>query len=443
MGTKEKHSEWAAWWAVFVLFLAFTLSFIDRTIISLLVEPLRNDLGLSDFQISLLQGFAFTFFYSTMALPIAFLSDRHSRPLIIGVGVFIWSAMTAACGFVVNFIQLFLARMGVGIGEAALGPAAFSLIADLFPPEKRGRAMAIFSCGISVGGGLAFLLGGYIIEMVNSGAFSLSFMKDMASWQVVFIVVGVPGMIGALLFCTVPEPRTKKIVADQKQQAPEKTEPVMPFLKSEASRITALFVAFGVSSLIAIVLLSWAPTLIVREFEVSIADVGKALGLGILILGPLGAFTGGFICDLGIARGINGTPYWVGAVGLVLKAICVILAVNAPSFGSAALFVVVAMFFASMTHPAGGTALQALAPARIRARVAALYLLAVNLIAATIGPTMVAVFTDFVFKDPMKIGLSITCTVALMTPIGIIAAIFAARRALPPTAAELDAPVAA
>ena len=147
-GVRQPPTPARAWWAIFVLFLAYMLSYVDRTIIALLVEPLRVDLGLTDTQISLLQGLAFAIFYTGLSIPIAILADRHSRRAIIGVGIVFWSAMTSACGLAGNFWQLFIARMGVGVGEATLGPSAYSLIGDLFPEERRGRAMAVFSCSV-------------------------------------------------------------------------------------------------------------------------------------------------------------------------------------------------------------------------------------------------------------------------------------------------------
>ncbi|MBL8629221.1 MAG: MFS transporter, partial [Rhodospirillaceae bacterium] len=196
-----------AWWAMVVLFLAYTLSFIDRTILALLVEPLRRDLGLSDTEISLLHGLAFAIFYSTMGVPIAVLSDKRSRRLIIGVGVFFWSLMTVLCGVATSFWKLFAARLGVGVGEATLGPATYSLVADLFPEHLRGKAMGFFATGIHVGAGLALIVGGAIVGMAAGVGEIETAVGTFRSWQLVFFIVGAPGLIIALLCATMIEPK--------------------------------------------------------------------------------------------------------------------------------------------------------------------------------------------------------------------------------------------
>lgn len=428
MQTHERSvPEAKAWWAVAVLFLAYTLSFIDRSIISLLVEPMRTDLGLSDTQISLLQGLAFTIFYTSMSLPIAILADSRSRPALIGIGMFIWSAMTALCGLATNFIQLFLARMGVGVGEATLGPAAYSLIADLFPPEKRGKAMAVFSSGISLGAGLAFLLGGLIIQAVNEGAFTFSWVAGFSSWQLVFLLVGIPGMLAAFLLLTVPEPRKVARNAEPHRPRPP-TQPVWPFLRAEAVLTTALFLTFAVSGLIFTAFISWGPTLLIRQFGLSASDAGKLIGLGLIILGPLGALVGGWLSDKGIAKQNHASPFYVGLAGIALMSCFGASVALAQGPLIASILIVSALFFGSFSYPAGASLVQAIAPPEIRARFAALYLFAVTLIGATLGPTMVALLTDYLFANPSHLGFSIALTIAFTAPIGIIAALIGARQ---------------
>ena len=158
-----------AWYGVFVLFLLYGLSIVDRLIISLLVGPIRSDLGISDFQFSLLQGVAFGIFYATFALPIGALVDRYSRRKLIFWGVFVWSLATLACGAARSYLQLFLARIGVSAGESTLSPAAYSMLADSFPPQRLTTAMTLFSLGGFVGYGLAYILGGTIITLASAG----------------------------------------------------------------------------------------------------------------------------------------------------------------------------------------------------------------------------------------------------------------------------------
>ena len=157
-----------AWYVVGVLMLAYTNSFIDRQILYLLFEPIRNDIGISDTQISLLAGLAFSVFYTVMGIPLARLADQSNRKAIITVGVASWSLMTALCGAAQNFWQLFLARIGVGVGEATLSPAAFSIISDYFPKNRIARAFSVYSMGVYFGAGLAMMIGGLVIKMVSA-----------------------------------------------------------------------------------------------------------------------------------------------------------------------------------------------------------------------------------------------------------------------------------
>ena len=174
MFSTEDTSLKAGWYAVFILLLAYILSFIDRIIMSLLVIPIQKDLGTSDTEMGFLMGFAFALFYTVIGIPIARLSDVKSRKIIVSVGIFLWSIMTAACGLTKSFFQLFLARIGVGVGEAALSPAAYSMITDFFPEEKLGRAISVYQSGGLFGGGLAFIIGGAVVSLIiGSKAISL------------------------------------------------------------------------------------------------------------------------------------------------------------------------------------------------------------------------------------------------------------------------------
>ncbi|MGV3478415.1 MAG: MFS transporter [Sphingobium sp.] len=412
--------EGRAWWAVFVLFLAYTLSYIDRMIISLMVEPLRADLNLSDTQISLLQGLAFAIFYTSMAIPIAALADRRSRTAIVSIGIAFWSAMTAACGLAGSFWQLFLARMGVGVGEATLSPATYSLIADLFPEDKRGRAMAIFSSGVSVGGGLAFIIGGIIIGFATASGGHETPLGPVRAWQLVFLILGPPGLLMALLALTIPEPR--------RQATTTTPMPLRPFLVREWRTLALLFVGNGISGMITTALLSWAPTFLIRAYGETPAGAGRMLGIGLLILGPIGAIAGGAISDRWTRSGSATASLRVVAIGIALMALFGAAAPLMPgALGASAMFAI-ALMFGAAAYPPGAVAVQKLAPAPLRARIAALYLFVVTLLSLALAPTAVALLTDRIFGDPALIGRSLTSFTAIAGPIGVIC-IAAAMRA--------------
>jgi MFS family permease len=193
--TQARPSPTVAWYTVIMCMIAYVLSFVDRQIIALLIEPIQADLQITDTQFSLLTGLAFSLFYATMGLPIARWADVGSRPFIIAAGIVVWSFATAVCGLTRTYWQLFLARMGVGVGEAALSPAAYSIISDSFPKSKLGLAMGVYSIGVFLGSGLAFLVGGTVIEIVESyGGLTLPFIGDIKPWQATFFLVGLPGI---------------------------------------------------------------------------------------------------------------------------------------------------------------------------------------------------------------------------------------------------------
>ena len=193
-----------AWYAVVILTIAYVVSFLDRQLLSLVVQDVKADLDLSDTQVSLLLGFAFALFYTTMGIPIGRLADKKSRRAIIGVGITFWCLMTAACGLAKNYTQLFLARVGVGVGEATLSPSSLSMISDYFPKEKRGKAIGFFNMGVSVGSGIALIVGGQIVAYVaNSPPLVLPFFGEIFAWQALFLYVGLPGLIVAALMVTV------------------------------------------------------------------------------------------------------------------------------------------------------------------------------------------------------------------------------------------------
>jgi MFS family permease len=201
-----------AWYVVAVLTLAYVVSFIDRQILGLLVEPIQRDLGIGEKQISLLMGLTFAVFYTLFGVPLGRLADTRSRRTIIAAGIGVWSLMTAGCGLAKHFWQLALFRVGVGVGEAALSPSAYSLIADYFRPERRSTAMSVYSMGIFVGSGLAFIVGGMVAQFsAAQESYVLPLIGGIRSWQLVFLIVGFPGLAVALLLYTIREPTRKGV----------------------------------------------------------------------------------------------------------------------------------------------------------------------------------------------------------------------------------------
>jgi MFS family permease len=427
-----------AWWTVAVLTVLYTSSFIDRTILGLLVAPIRRDLGISDTGMSLLQGFSFAVFYTFLGLPAGRLADRGSRKALIAWGAALWSAATAVCGFTASFWQLFLARVGVGVGEATLTPAAHSLMADLFPPQKRGRAFSIYHMGVSMGQGAALVVGGLVIRAVSTAEeVSVPLVGMMRSWQVVFLVVGLPGLLLALLALTMREPERAHTRAD------------FPSVREAVAFLGAHRPAFvlwlaGVS-LYAIVLFgfpAWMPTVMVRKFAMTPGEIGPIYGTIVLVCGPLGMLIAGSICDWLLARN-DRDAYWkvVTAVG----ALAIPAAVLAPLMPTRELTFVVVAFEALIMHGFTGVSSAALAaavPPRLRGQITALNFFFAALMGFGIGPTFIAMFTDFVYRSDAAVGWSLATASGIVLPIAV-AFMIAARRPFAGTLREVAAANAA
>ena len=399
------------WYVVFICMLAYILSFVDRQIISLMIEPIKQDLDLSDTQFSLLSGFAFSLFYAFMGAPIAILADRHSRSKIMAIGVVFWSIATAACGLSKNFLQLFLARMGVGVGEAALSPAFYSMSADMFPKKKLGRAVGIYSLGAFIGGGVAFLIGGYVISLVKElDSVFIPFLGELKSWQATFILVGLPGVFLALLmFLTIKDPKRKGLMVDSNGDVIKSTfADTLKFLSTHRKTITHHFIGFSFYAMVLYSLMGWSPAFYMRKFGLTPSETGYYLGFILLLSNTSGVFFGGWLIDWLNSKGHTDAAMRtgvIGAIGLIIPAVTFTL-VDSLSFSLGIL--AVAMFFASFPLVTSAAAIQVLAPNQLRAQVTALFLLVSNLIGLGVGTTAVALITDQILHSPLLVGNSIS-----------------------------------
>ena len=278
-----------AWYAVGVLTLIYIFSFIDRQILNLLVRPIRRDLAISDTQMSLLMGFSFALFYTFFGIFMGRLADSHSRRGLIAAGCVLWSALTAGCGVARNYAQMLLLRMGVGVGEASLSPAAYSLITDYFPPHRLATAISVYSMGIYLGTGLAYLLGGLVISFAGSQqTWDLPVVGQTRPWQVIFFMVGLPGIALASLAASVPEP--VRIV--RAAGAATRGE----FLSyCKLNRSTFLYHNFGFAllSFSSYGTAAWLPTYFTRHYGWSASSIGIWFGAIIMVCGTAGIVAGG------------------------------------------------------------------------------------------------------------------------------------------------------
>jgi len=300
LGSYPSHTQ--AWYGVVILTLAYVLSFLDRQLLSLVVTDIKTDLELTDSQMSLILGFAFALFYTTMGIPIGRLADKKSRKKIIAIGISFWCLMTAATGIIKTYLQLFIARVGVGVGEATLSPSALSMISDYFPKKKRGTAMGFFNMGVSVGSGIALILGGQIVAyFADFPPIILPIVGQIYEWQALFIFIGIPGLLVALLMTTVKEPSRKgkmKILTKSGDTSEEiSIKETIRFIYERKEAYGWLFLSMACSVLMGYAFLSWLPTMYMRAYDVSISTITLWLGVAFLLGGPFGATMSGWLGD--------------------------------------------------------------------------------------------------------------------------------------------------
>jgi len=400
-----------AWYVVGVLTLAYIFSFIDRQILSLMVGPIQADLGIGDKQMSLLMGASFAVFYTLFGIPLGRLADTRSRRGLIAVGIAVWSLMTAGCGLATTFLQLALLRMGVGVGEASLSPSAYSLISDYFRPERRSTAMSVYSMGIYVGSGLAFILGGFVTQLVaGQHNFGLPMIGPVRSWQLVFFLVGLPGLLVALLLLTVREPARKGVgVAKDVSHlaAPASLAAVWAYVRDNRSTFLCLNLGLGLVALYGYGSTSWVPSLFIRRYAWDPWRTGLVFGSIVGLSGTLGIVSAGRLADWLRQRGRVDANLRVALLGSALGLPFAVLFPLAPAAHWAAILLVPVVFFMSSPFGVAPAAIQQMMPNTMRAQATALYLFMINLIGIGLGPTVVATLTEDVFHDTKAVHLSL------------------------------------
>jgi MFS family permease len=411
------------WYVIAVLMLIYTSSFIDRTIVSLLVGPIRADLRISDTQMSLVSGLSFAVFYTVLGIPLGRLADRYSRRVIIMTGLTLWSVMTMACGIASSFSQLFFARVGVGVGESSLTPSAYSMIPDYFPKDKLARAFGVYNMGIGLGSGLALFLGGLVIGAVqHSPPVSLPVLGLVKPWQLVFVVVGAPGILLTLLMLTVREPRRRDMMATEAGRPPSSLpiKKVVDYLYSIRAAFIPLVAAYAMASLENFGFAAWIPSSFIRSYGWTAAEAGQRYGLAVLVTGMAGAVLGGWFADR-LARRGQKTAYVQTAIYAVLCVLpCAVLAPLAP-WGWLSLLLFAGMsFFNSCWLAVFGGSLQLIVPNQMRGQTTALTLLVTSLVGFGLGPTAIALVTDRVFQDDALLRDSLAMVAAIAAPLAIL-----------------------
>jgi MFS family permease len=416
-----------AWLVILAMTITYILSNIDRQLISILIVPIQRDLRVTDTEFGALQGLAYGLFYAAFCIPIASLSDRYSRSLVISLGLALWSAATVACGFADTFEHLFAARAMVGIGEASLVPAVYSLIGDLFPREKLGRATGVFAVGPFVGSTLAFVLGGVAFHQLGEAGVYGLMGHTFRTWELTFLLAGAPGLaLAVVILILVRDPRGARAPVETGVRPPSFAR-VLRFIGDRPGVFFPLLVGFPLLIVSLYAALGWAPAYLIRTDHYTSAQAGVWLGAVSLVAGAGGALLAGVLTDtLGSRR--RAAPFEVGM--LAAGILCVVmLLVSATQIQGVSIFVVAsAIFFGSCSMAPSGAVIQLIAPSEFRSRISAIFIVA-NILAQTCGNFFIGFLNDHAFKGPHGIGLSLPIFMAL-TALGSVIILARGRKAL-------------
>ena len=407
-----------------ILFVAYVFNFVDRQIISILLEPIKRDLGVSDSWMGFLSGTVLAIFYATLGIPIARLADVWVRRSVIAIGLALWSAMTAVSGLTQNFTQMALARIGVGVGEAALSPPAHSLLADYFPVEKRATALGVFAMGIHIGVLVGLVVGGWI--------------EELWGWRAAFIAVGLPGVVLALIVrFTVREPvRGAQELRPVEGELPTVME-VVRFLAAKRSFVH-LSLGIGFTAFAGYAFAVWAPTFLRRVHEMSGGELGTKIGIGLGVGGAIGSVLAGVIADRLGRRDVRWW-LWVPAIAGAgpLPFTLTFLLLSDPDLALLASFP--GVIIAAMYQGPVFSTVQTLAPVRMRAVAAGILMFVTNIIGLALGPQSIGWLNDYVFEEYGDEAVRYSLLSVLLV-MGIWAAIhfMLAARALPGDLADRE-----
>ena len=408
-----------AWYVVGLLVISYASGVVDRIVLGLLVQPIKADLSLSDTQIGIIQGLAFALFYSLFTLPVGFLIDRWKRMPGIWGGSLVWSMATISGGFAQSFGALFASRVVMGAGEATITPGSGSLIADYFPPKKRPRAYGIFAMGGSIGIGIAYLLGGIAIGFADTvRSWAPDLLGDFRNWQIVLFIIGVPGLLLAVLMAlTIREPERRGVVAEQGTKI--SLLPLWRELSTNRIALTAVMMGSIMNVMIVNAQLAWFPTLFVRVHEWEPKQIAMALALVGVPFGIVSAITAGWSLSWLAKRGREDGPILVMMLQCLAWAIFGTAKCLVPSPELALAGHICTSLFATWSITAALTALNQVTPNQLRGQVVAVYTLLTGLVGIAVGSGAVGLLSDYVFNYDTGIAPSLALVCFLGGSIGI------------------------
>lgn len=389
------------------------LSFVDRQVLGLLVAPMKRDLGLSDTKVGVLQGLAFGVFYTLVGLPLGRLADTRNRRNLMAAGVVAWSFFTSACSVARSFFTLFLARMGVGFGEATLSPAAYSLIADYFPKDQVGTAISVYYMGVFFGSSLSLLVTGSVLDALRNTPFiTLPLLGTIAAWRVVFLVVGLPGALFSLLVYTVREPVRRDLLRTaQNQAATLSLGDSWREIGRRAKSVAAISIGAVFQAAPTYAITFWIPTFFQRTHHWTAGQSGRALAAILLTFGCAGMFVGGKWSDRWQRRGLAEGPLRVGVICAIGTLVLMTPATLMPDASWTLILMAPGIFFLALPMGVTAAALQHIFPNQVRGLVSSFFLFVLNLGGLSIGPLLPGLLNDRLFHNEKMVGPSIAITV--------------------------------
>lgn len=409
-------------YALSVLIAAYVLAFVDRQLLSLLTEPIKRDLHLSDVQLGLLQGFGFSMVLAVAGLPVGRMIDTRRRITVLWIGVVLWSLMTAGCGAAGGFLVLLLCRVGLGLGESAMTPSAYSLIGDYLPGRRLGLAVSLYGTGAYVGSGLALLLGAVVLNRLPPQGLHVGAIL-IQPWRAPFFAAGAAGLLVALWAASLREPARAGAV----RGVPPLGE-VAAYFRTHGLALAGVHLSIAFAAMAFSALTAWTPAWFSRSFHLHPGQVGRSLGLEVMVLGVAGALAGGFVGDWLRRRRRRSGRLMMVAVAALLAVPAAWLAPLAQAPGEALLRLAPLIALLTAIIAAGPALLQEVTPNRIRGMQHAIAVLTVNLVGLGLGPVLVAWFTDDVLRDEARLALSLSCLCPIMLIVSAGLALAAAPR---------------
>jgi MFS family permease len=387
-----------SWSMVTLLTIAYVLSFVDRSIIGLLIEPIKADLHISDEQAGYLMGIAFALFYGTIGVPLGWLADRKRRTWIVAAGIAIWSLATAASGLARSFSHLFVARMAIGVGEAALSPCAMSMIGDSFPPEKRGKPVAVYSAALALGSGIASLIGAAVLTWAKTSAgIELPLVGAVKPWQFAFFVVGLPGVFLAVAFLFVKEPPRQAVAQSSGLDKTGFTDMFGYVWKRRGSFLGLIFLvcimtitAYGQG---------FNPSAFARKYGWATEKYALVNGIITLVIGPVMVTGMGVLCDYWRKSGQDNAPFYLLTLGFVMMVMGASLGLLMPTPELALAVLTFGSMGVAAITTTGIITLLDITPAAIRGQVVAIYYMLISITGLMIGPTAVGYLSTHVFGE--------------------------------------------